>query len=81
MNRGPWYDTISSEIPKLQKIYYKRASAVSITNARPVREINLQALEKQSTATKICINESDGGRSVTKSTPKCDQGRCGMGNG
>lgn len=48
---------------------------------RPLRGISLQALENLSMVTRIHVLPSEGGRSVTKSTPRCDQGRCGMGSG
>ncbi len=40
-----------------------------------------QNLENRSTMTRMQVLLSDDGRSVMKSTPRCDQGRLGMGNG
>ncbi len=40
-----------------------------------------QNLENRSTMTRMQVLLSDEGRSVMKSTPRCDHGRLGMGNG
>ncbi len=44
-------------------------------------ELNLQAFEKRSTATRMHAWPSDSGRSVTKSIPMWDQGQRGIGRG
>jgi len=48
---------------------------------KPGSGISLQAFEKQSTTTKIQVWESEEGRLVIKSTPRCDQGLVGIGSG
>ncbi len=48
---------------------------------RPLRGINLQALENRSTATSMQVKPSELGRSVTKSTPTWDHERRGIGKG
>ncbi len=47
----------------------------------PLRGRRRQDLENRSTITSILVLPSDGGRSVMKSTPRCDQGRLGTGSG
>jgi len=42
---------------------------------RPFIGIRQQDFEKRSMITKIVVNSVDGGRSVTKSIDRCDQGR------
>ncbi len=81
MNCGPWSETTYSGMPKVRKIWWKRASTVSRAVDKPWRGINLQALENLSTATRIQENPSELGRSVMKLTPTWDHGRRGMGNG
>lgn len=81
MNCGPLSDTISSGIPKFRNTCSKSNSAVLKAVGRPLRGISLQALENLSMVTRIHVFPSEGGRSVTKSTPRCDQGCCGMGSG
>ncbi len=81
INSGPRTETISSGIPKFLKTWVNSSSAVSRAVGNPRRGINLQASEKRSTATRIHVWPADLGKSVTKSTPMCDQGRRGMGRG
>ncbi len=81
MNWGPLSDAMSSGSPKLRKTELKRCSAISMAVGKPLRGMSLQAFENRSTATNIHVLPSDGGKSVTKSTPRCDQGRRGMGRG
>ncbi len=80
MNWGPLSDTMSSGIPKFRKMWWKRVSAVSKAMDNPRRGICLQAFENLSTTTKMVVYLSEGGRSVAKSFPRWDQGRCGMGS-
>ncbi len=74
INCGPLSDTTSSGIPKCLNTWLNIASAVSIAVGRPLKGINLQALEKRSTITKIQVFPSDASRSEMKSTPRCYQG-------
>ncbi len=67
MNWGPRSDTISSGMPKFQKMCWNSDSAVSRAVGRPLRGINLHALENRSNATRMQVNPSELGRSVTKS--------------
>ncbi len=48
---------------------------------RPLRGRRRQLFENLSTMTRIHVLPSEGGRSVMKSTPRCDQGRFGTGSG
>ncbi len=47
----------------------------------PFRGIKRHDLENRSMMTRMNVLPSEGGRSVAKSTPRCDQGHCGMGKG
>ncbi len=47
----------------------------------PFRGIKGHDLENRSMMTRMNVLPSEGGRSVAKSTPRCDQGRCGMAKG
>ncbi len=47
----------------------------------PFRGTRRQAFENLSTVTKMQVLPSDAGKSVTKSTPRCDYGHRGMGRG
>ncbi len=81
MNWGPRSDTMSSGMPKYRNTWLNRFSAVSMAVGRPLRERRRQLFENLSTMTRIQVLPLDGGRSVMKSTPKCDHGRVGTGSG
>ncbi len=81
MNWGPRSDTMSSGIPKYRNTWLNRVSAVSMAVGRPLRGRRRQLFENLSTMTRIHVLPSEGGRSVMKSTPRCDQGRFGTGRG
>ncbi len=46
-----------------------------------MRGMRRQNFEKRSMMTRMQVLPSEAGRSVMKSTPRCDHGRLGMGNG
>ncbi len=81
INWGPRSDTMSSGIPKYRNTWLNRVSAVSMAVGRPLRGRRRQLLENLSIMTRIHVLPSEGGRSVMKSTPRCDQGRFGTGSG
>ncbi len=91
MNWGPRSDTMSSGMPKYRNTWLNRFSAVSMAVGRPLRGRRRQLFKVQgffiylfenlSTMTRIKVLPLDGGRSVMKSTPKCDHGRVGTGSG
>ncbi len=66
INCGPRLETISSGVPKFLKTWVNSSSAVSRAVGNPQRGINLQAFEKQSTATRIHVWPADSGKSVKK---------------
>ncbi len=68
-------------MPKYPKTWLNISSAVSIAVGRFLWGINLQDLENRSTITRIQVFPLEAGKSVTKSTPRCDHGRLGMGRG
>ncbi len=55
--------------------------AVIVAVGRPLMESSRQDFENRSTITSMHVLPSKSGRSVMKSTPRCDHGRLGMGNG
>ncbi len=81
MNLGPQSDTMSSGMRKCRITWLNRFSAVSMAVGRPLRGRRRQLFENLSTMTRIQVLPLEGGRIVMKSTPKCDHGRAGTGNG
>lgn len=81
MNCGPRSETISSEIPYYLKTELNSSLAVTMAVGRPLRGRRRQVLEKRSMTTSTHVLQSEAGRSVMKSSPRCDQGRLGMGSG
>jgi len=81
MNCGPRSETISSGRPKLRKTWLNINSSISMAVGKLLRDTNWQALENLSTITRMQALPSEGGRLVTKSTPRCDQGQHGTGSG
>ncbi len=79
-NCGPRSDTMSSGMPKYLKTELNINSAVIIAVGRPPRGRSRQDLENRSTITSMHVLPSESGRSVMKSTPRCDHGRLGTGN-
>lgn len=55
-----------------------RVSAALKAVGKPGSGMSLQALEM---TTRMQVDPSEGGRSVTKCTPRCDHGHSGMGRG
>ncbi len=80
-NCGPWSDTMSSGMPKYLKTELNNNSAVSMAVGRPLRGRSRQDFENRSTITSMHVLPPESGRSVIKSTPRCDHGRLGTGNG
>ncbi len=74
-------DTISSGMPKYLNMWLNICSAVSMAVGRFLSGIKRQDLENLSTMTRVHMLSSNTGRSVTKSTPRCDHGRLGTGSG
>ncbi len=72
---------MSSGIPKYLNTWLNISSAVSIAVGRRLRGIRRQDLENLSTTTRMQVLPSEAGKSVTKSTPRCDHGLLGMGSG
>ncbi len=56
-------------------------SSVILTVGRPLRGRSRQDLENRSKITSMHVLPSESGRSLMKSTPRCDHGWLGMGNG
>ncbi len=77
INRGPQSETMSEYL----KILLNMISAVSIAVGRPLRERRRQDLENRSITTRTHVLPSEAGRSVMKSTPRCNQGRLRTGGG
>ncbi len=71
----------SSSMPKYLKTELNNNLAVIITVGRPLRGRSRQDLENRSTITSMHVLPSESGRSVMKSTPRCDHGWLWMGNG
>ncbi len=61
--------------------WLNRFSAVSMAVGKPLRGRRRQLFENLSTITRIQVLPLEAGRSVMKSTPKCDHGRAGTGSG
>ncbi len=76
-----WADTMSSSMPKYLKMELNNNSSVILTVGRPLRGRSRQDLENRSKITSMHVLPSESGRSLMKSTPRCDHGRLGMGNG
>ncbi len=72
---------MSSGIPKYLKMELNNNLAVIMAVGRPLMESSRQDFENRSTITSMHVLPSESGRSVMKSTPRCDHGRLGMGNG
>ncbi len=68
-------------MPKYLNTWLNICSIVSIAVGRFLSGIKRQDLENLSTTTRMHVLPSDAGRSVTKSTPRCDHGRLGTGSG
>ncbi len=68
-------------MPKYLNTWLNICSAVSMAVGRFLSGIKRQDLENLSTMTRMYVLPSDTGRSVTKSTPRCDHGQLGTESG
>ncbi len=72
---------MSSGMPKYLKTELNSNSAVIIAVGRPLRGRSRQDLENRSSIISMHVLPSESGRLVMKSTPRCDHGWLGTGNG